>query len=335
MDKLNFNRYAKNELLSAPPEGKCCMTAWLSAAIKAVGSLNLVRRGSELVFESQDYEYIKSLLVCLKTLYFCETDVSVSNVNSGLIKGKLYTVKIPAGHTGAILGDTGVINGGGENYGFTAGISPKIIFNDCCAKSYLKSLFIAVGAAGVPTKLIGEDNDISSSGSGYYLEFTVTDEVYAEAVAKLLGHFGISAKTVERGNKFVTYVKEGESISNFFALTGACETVLYMQDIMIERLLNNNVNRKSNCEAANMDKTAIASTKQILAINAIAEKHGLDRLPEALGGLARLRLENPTASLEFFAEKQGVTKSCVNHRFRKLVALGEEITDTHNGVEKQ
>lgn len=113
------------------------------------------------------------------------------------------------------------------------------------------------------------------------------------------------------------YVKESEVISNFFALLGASETVLYMQDVMIERLVNNNVNRKSNCSVANMDKTAIASTKQLLAIENIEKNFGVKRLSEELRSLIALRKEYPEATLDFFAEKLGVSKSCINHRFRK------------------
>ena len=63
MEKLNFNRYAKNELLTTEFENKCCATAWLSAAIKAIGSLRILKNKTELVFESQDYEYIKSTAI--------------------------------------------------------------------------------------------------------------------------------------------------------------------------------------------------------------------------------------------------------------------------------
>ena len=95
MEKLNFNRYAKNELLTTEFEHKCCATAWLSAAIKAIGSLRILKNKTELVFESQDYEYIKSTAIAVKTTYNAEIDVDVTNVNTGLQKGKLYVMKVP------------------------------------------------------------------------------------------------------------------------------------------------------------------------------------------------------------------------------------------------
>lgn len=326
MEKLNFNRYAKNELLTTEFENKCCATAWLSAAIKAIGSLRILKNKTELVFESQDYEYIKSTAIAVKTTYNAEIDVDVTNVNTGLQKGKLYVMKVPPAITHDMLYDAGIIRKTKDGYDFAHGIDNKVVMNECCAKTYLKSLFVATGSANVPEKLIGEDADIESSGSGYYLEFALSDETYALSVKKLLLSFDIVAKTVERGNKFIVYVKESEVISNFFALLGASETVLYMQDVMIERLVNNNVNRKSNCSVANMDKTAIASTKQLLAIENIEKNFGVKRLSEELRSLIALRKEYPEATLDFFAEKLGVSKSCINHRFRKIISIAEELS---------
>ena len=325
MEKLNFNRYAKNELLVTEFEKKCCATAWLSSAIKAVGSLRILKNRTELIFESQDYDYIKSTAIAVKTLYNTELDVEVTNVNTGLQKGKLFVLKALPGVSRDMLEDAGIVKAKADGYTFTEGIDNKVVMNECCAKTYLKSLFIATGSANVPEKLIGEDADIESTGSGYYLEFAVSDETYALSVKKLLLNFDIVAKTVERGNKFIVYVKESEMISNFFALLGASETVLYMQDVMIERLVNNNVNRKSNCSVANMDKTAIASTKQLLAIEAIEKNYGINRLSEELKTLVALRKEYPEATLDFFAEKLSVSKSCINHRFRKIISIAEDL----------
>lgn len=337
MDKLNINRFAKNEILSSFPDTSEQMTAYLSAAVKAAGSLRLIKRRSELIIEAQDYDYIMSVVRCVKELYKCEVDIDVTNVNTGIIKGRQYSIKLTAGITDSILHDCGVIYDTKQGYSFTSGVPDVFSKNPDLAKNYLKSLFIAVGQVGVPTKIIGEDEDIESSGNGYYLEFSVTDDVYAAAVKKLLSAFDITAKITERGNKFVTYVKESEAISNFFALLSCSDTVLYMQDIMVERMLNNNVNRKSNCEVANMDKTAIASTKQILAIEAVDRLYGLGRLKKELRELADMRLENPTGSLEFFASSLGVSKSCINHRFRKIVAMAEELKNENapSGGEKE
>ncbi|UKI15306.1 MAG: DNA-binding protein WhiA [Clostridiales bacterium] len=300
-------------------ENKCCATAWLSAAIKSNRQFkNTEKNKTELVFESQDYEYIKSTAIAVKTTYNAEIDVDVTNVNTGLQKGKLYVMKVPPAITHDMLYDAGIIRKTKDGYDFVEGIDNKVVMNECCAKTYLKSLFVATGSANVPEKNLSAKTLISSrreTGIILNLRFRTKRMLYQSK--KLLLSFDIVAKTVERGNKFIVYVKESEVISNFFALLGASETVLYMQDVMIERLVNNNVNRKSNCSVANMDKTAIASTKQLIAIENIEKKFGVKRLSEELRSLIALRKEYPEATLDFFAEKLGVSKSCINHRFRK------------------
>jgi conserved hypothetical protein len=324
--KLSFLQFAKSELMTNPPEDACCKVAWLSAAIRAVGSLEIVRRKYELVFESADYDYIKLLVQYIKSVYFASLDIDVIQPKGGLKKTRTYRVKVPAGHAKTIMFDAGVIENE-EGFQLVGGISDKVVFKDCCAKSYLRSLFVATGSAGVPTKIIGEDDDISSSGSGYYLEYLLSDELLASDLIRLLEHFQISAKLTERNGKYVVYLKDSELMSNLFALLSANETVLYMQDVIVERLLNNNLNRKSNCDVGNYDKIAIASSKQILAINYIGDTVGLEKLPEKLQVLAHLRVENPEAPLDFFVKKlKGeVSKSGINHRFRRIIAISEEI----------
>lgn len=325
--KLNFNQYAKSEILEKVPEDKCCKLGWLCAAVKACGSLSLSKKGASVVFETSNYEYVKSIIGIIKSLYFATLDAEVKNINSGLVKGRVFTVKVPSGHTRTMLTDLGIfVDEPDGTFSISDDIGEHIVQKACCAKSFLASLFVAIGSANVPSKIIGETEDVESSGNGYYLEYLLNDENFSEHVIRLLKHFEILAKMTERNGKSVVYVKDSEAISNFFALLGANDTVLYMQDIIVERLLSNNLNRKSNCEVGNFDKIAIASAKQIVAINNIEKKLGLEKLPEKLRELAELRLNNPTASLDFFVEKvNDVSKSGINHRFRKLLSISEDL----------
>lgn len=330
MNKKNFNQHAKTELLSSIPDTDCCKIAWLASAIKAIGSLNLERNGISLVFESDSLEYIQTVIACIKGVYFTNLEANVVKGKSGIKDAKIFSVKVPYGHTKTILKDTDIMNEYGNGLSkFKSGISVKVVQTECCAKSFLKSLFIATGNANVPSKIIGVDDDIISSGKDYYLEFALQDKPFAEDLIKLLENLSIFAKLTERKGRYIVYVKESEAISNFFAFLNANETVLYMQDIIVERLVNNNLNRKSNCEVANIDKIAIASTRQIIAIKKIDELMGLDKLTDKLKEIALLRLEYPTATLDFFVEKLNneVSKSGINHRFRRLIAIADKLTN--------
>lgn len=322
MKKLNIARYSRKEVLSSFPETPAGAAAWLSAAVKAAGSLRIERHGPRLVFESGDRDYAESVVRCVRTLYGCPASIETAKAGSGVVRGKRHSVTLTAGITDSVLRDTGMLNGGN---GFTATIPEKFTRDRDLAVNYLKSLFAACGRVGVPVKIMGEDREIESSGKGYWLEFPVPDEVYAGSLCRLLGAFGINARTAGRGNGYVVYVKESGAISDFFALLSCSETVLYIQDIMVERMVNGDVNRRSNCDAANMDRTAIAGTRQILALKTIAEHGASSLLDDGLRELAELRLEHPMESLRFFAEKTGLSKSGVNHRFRRLSAIAERL----------
>ena len=128
----------------------------------------------------------------------------------------------------------------------------------------------------------------------------------------------------ERAGKFVVYLKDSENISKAFALMDAAETVLYIEEIIVERIFNNNLNRQNNCKTANTDKIVTAAANQVVAINRIQERQGLDSLPDKLKELACLRLQNPMASLDFFTERLGISKSGINHRFRKIMAIASQ-----------
>lgn len=329
MNKKNFNNHAKTELLSTLPQSNCCRIGWILSAIKAVGSLNIERNGISLVFESDNFEYIQSIIACIKGVYFANLEANVVKGKSGIKDAKIFSIKVPYGHTKTILKDTGIMDEDESGLSeLKSGISNSVIQTECCAKSFLKSLFIATGTANVPSKIIGADDDIISSGKDYYLEFALLDKPFANDVIRLLENLSIFAKLTERKGRYIVYVKESEAISNFFAFLNANETVLYMQDIIVERLVNNNLNRKSNCEVANIDKVAIASTRQIIAIKKIDEKMGLDNLTDKLKEIALLRLAYPTATLDFFVKELNyeVSKSGINHRFRRLIAIADDLT---------
>ena len=325
MEKVKFTVCAKNEMLKNQPTEVCCAKAWLAAAVKATGSLNITKTGMNVVFESDDYDYMISVVHAIKLLYSLPVEL-ISQRGKGAKKSAAFMVKLGKSQSETLLFDVGIWGKGEDDMPcFARGVRKEIVRKECCAKAFLRSVFVATGSANVPPKLIGESDSVESSGGGYYLEFVLSDEILAEVVAGLLKSLGVPAKTTERKEKFVVYQKDSEIISNTFALLGAHEAVMYMQEIMVERTLSANLNRQSNSAAANADKTVIAATKQVLAIQTIDKTSGLDKLPDTLKEIAVLRLENPTAGLDFFAGRLGITKSGVNHRFRKLVQMAEEI----------
>ena len=144
----------------------------------------------------------------------------------------------------------------------------------------------------------------------------------------MMNDFDLNAKTINRRNGYITYLKEAEKISDFLAIIGASSAVLRFEDIRIVRDMRNSVNRLVNCENANMNKTIDASQRQLEAIRLIDDYQGLTTLPDKLKVMAEFRLSNPDMSLKELGEQipgGPISKSGVNHRLRKIVKMAEEI----------
>ena len=74
-----------------------------------------------------------------------------------------------------------------------------------------------------------------------------------------------------------------------------------------------------------MSKQMGASAKQINAVNKIKQIVGLNDLPESLKVVAEARLKNRDLTLSELADKLNLTKSCLNHRLRKIVEISENL----------
>jgi DNA-binding transcriptional regulator WhiA len=182
-------------------------------------------------------------------------------------------------------------------------------------------------AAGELNSENGINERENSGRGGYYAEVMFDSERLASDVVFELNKYGIKAKILERNESYAVYIKDGESVGGFLALVQAHGNALELQEILVMREERNNSNRRANCDSHNLDKSVEASVGQALAIAKIAEKGGLDALSDELKRTADIRTENPTASLNELAEMLGVSKSCVQHRLKRLADIAGKIGD--------
>ena len=165
--------------------------------------------------------------------------------------------------------------------------------------------------------------------SGYHLEYICAKETKAKQICKLLQYFKLSAKIVNRGYKFIVYLKSGENISDLIKLFGAVSALFYFEDIRIYRDHKNMVNRLNNCELANQEKTFKTGIKQLEDIKFLREKNLIDLLDEKTLIVAEMREKYPELSYQELANiittETGykVGKSGINHRFIKINELIE------------
>lgn len=180
------------------------------------------------------------------------------------------------------------------------------------AVSYLRAAFLGGGSCTLPQ---GE------AKTGYHLEFVFSTAQSAESFSDLLTSLDLLSKLVVRGEKHVVYCKSREIISDFLSTVDAKGALRRLEAVSSEREESNHFNRVSNCYAGNADKSAIASASQIVALRRMQADGLFATLPDALIETARERMQNPADSLSELAGKLGVSKSCLNHRLRKLMAL--------------
>ena len=145
----------------------------------------------------------------------------------------------------------------------------------------------------------------------------------------LLVECGYPPKSVTRSGSFITYFKQSDQIEDFLTLTGAPVAAMNIMSAKLEKDLRNSVNRRLNCDSANLDKSVVAAQEQMEAIRRLQEAELLEQLPDKLQETAALRLEYPELSLSELAAEfdPPVSKSCLNHRLRKLLELAKDLSD--------
>lgn len=131
----------------------------------------------------------------------------------------------------------------------------------------------------------------------YHLEINVKKEEERDRIISILKEFYIEVKKLDRKYSYSLYIKDGEEISKFLALIGASSSVLKYEDIRVIKDTKNNINRKVNCETANLNKTVRAAVYQIQAIEKLKKENKFNKLPQSLQEIANLRQKNPSSTL--------------------------------------
>ena len=168
---------------------------------------------------------------------------------------------------------------------------------------------------------------MSHPEKSYHIEFVCAARVQAEQIREMMHSFDLEAKVILRKKSYVVYIKEGSQIVDLLNVMEAPISLMEMENVRILKEMRNSVNRKVNCETANINKTVSAASKQSEDIRLIQKNMGLDNLPEGLQEIAELRLAYPDASLKELGDllSEPLGKSGVNHRLRKLSAIAEDL----------
>lgn len=316
---MSFASEIKQELSSAEVDD-CCRHAELAALIRMNGVISVSKFYHTLDVQTENAAIARRIYTLIKASYDLPVELLVRK-KMKLKKNNVYIVRLKK-DVKEMLEDLEIFE---EPYTVIRYISNRYLKKECCRKSYMRGAFLAGGSINNPET------------SSYHLEIFNYYEEHNDSLCELMNYFGLRAKTLQRKNGYIVYIKEAEKITEFLTLIGAFNAVFKFEDVRIVRDMRNSVNRLVNCETANLNKTIGAAFRQIENIKLIDRTIGLDQLPEKLQEIAKLRIEHQDVSLKELGElvpTGKISKSGVNHRLKKIDQFAEKIRRGEMMIEK-
>lgn len=294
---MSFSSEVKGELCKHGVQKHCCAVAECYGALMYCNTF----RPNEIKFVTASREFSSRLPKLFKKAFNLEFDRISDGGESG--KGILQIIQREKLEKifdafGADIDNTPVHH-----------VNLAVLEETCCKVSFIRGAFLAGGSVTDPEKR-------------YHMELVTSHYNVSRETYALLLELGFVPKETVRSGNHVLYFKKADHISELLSTIGATNAGMGILNAKIEKSMSNTVNRKLNCDFANADKVVAAAQEQMAAIKKIEQAIGIFNLPEPLQQAAFLRIANPEASLSDLAllSDPKVTKSCLNHRLKKLVA---------------
>ncbi|MBQ3393455.1 MAG: DNA-binding protein WhiA [Lachnospiraceae bacterium] len=316
----SFAQEVKAEIAAVIPPARHCRLASAAAILSCIGSFREGEGGKKELFISTENRPVlrKCFTLLQKTVNIKPVLLmdSTQAVRASRIYGKLEMTQTQLEALMRALQMTGDDPASAAANGtVAAGLLEKV----CCRRSYLREMFLCTGSVNHPR-------------GDYHLEFSCTGTEQAMQLREVLRGFSLDAKVVERRKASVVYLKDSADIVDLLNLIGAQVSMMEMENQRILKGLRSSVNRRVNCETANIGKAVSAARRQVEDIRYLEKQGLLGDLPGPLREMAELRLRNPDVSLRELGELADppVGKSGVNHRLRKLSEIAgrrRQLTD--------
>ena len=286
---MSFSSEVKTELLKQCGKSRHCRLAELAGILELEGELSKdgIRLNSDNLHLHEKYMFL------MKVLF----DFDATKPLAGEKKEKLLS----ALHRREALFEEAPTN-------------ELLIQKTCCKRAFIRGAFMAAGSLSDPEK-------------SYHFEIVCRALPQAKQLQQMMNSFVTDARIVERKGHYVVYLKEGSQIVDMLNVMEAYVSLMNLENVRILKEMRNSVNRKVNCETANINKTVHAAVRQIEDIRKIQKLKGFESLPEHLREIAGLRLEYPDATLAELGTylDPPVGKSGVNHRLHKLSDIAADL----------
>ncbi len=294
---MSFSGDVKRELAAVDTQARHCRIAELSAYVLLAGEREEAD-GSLAGFRTENEAASRKLFTLLERAFNIDIALCREQDPSGAHESRFF--RLPDAERAAAVA--------------AAAGHPSVLRRECCRRAFLRGAFLTAGSVSDPEK-------------SYHLEIVCPDEASAAVVRKAMRETGLDAKVVRRKKSYVVYLKEGDQIVSFLGTIGASISFLNIESVRVMKEMRGSVNRRVNCETANLNKTVVSAVRQIEDIRYIRDNGGFGELTPQLREMAEIRLAFPDASLTELGEylNPRIGKSGVNHRLRKLCAYAADM----------
>lgn len=311
---MSFSGEVKEELGLQISSARHCQIAEMAAFISMCGSVMIDSNERYSVkIPTENLIVARKCFTLLQKTFNIRTEISIRRNLSKQSTSYWLLVK---NHEEALrlLQATKLLTREGDVQEELSLVRNTVVQQYCCKRAFIKGAFLVSGSISDPEK-------------SYHYEIVCSAKGKAEQLQKIMNSFEIDAKVILRKRSYVVYVKEGAQISDLLNIMEAHIALMKFENIRILKDMRNAVNRKVNCETANINKTVSAAVKQVEDIHYIRDTIGLENLSEALYDVALTRLSYPEATLKELGDllTPPVGKSGVNHRLRKLGEIADKL----------
>lgn len=307
---MSFSMTIKDEV-SKIDSSRTEQLAELSAIVRNSGVV-----GKNIVITIENNSIARRIYKLFKEMYDVNISITVRR-RYGLNNNLIYILSINS-KCHDILTDLSIIDKK-DNY---LDIPNEYLISDNeDMRAYLRGVFMTCGSVNDPKT------------SRYHLELVINTRNYANFLNDILNGYNLNSKVIKREKNYMVYIKEAEKISDFLRLIKSYSGVMYFEDIRIYRDHKNMTNRLNNCEQANMDKVFLTANKQLKEIEILKKHNIIDTLDNKLKEVIEYRTKYPESSLNELAQimsqelNYNITKSGLNHRFRKIKELTNRFKD--------
>lgn len=314
---MSFSRDIKEELSKHIPSARHCQIAEIAAIISLCGKISVNEKNQHFIkIVTENLTVARKYFMLIKETFQGDIQIQVRR-NHYLKRSSSYMLVIRDSQMSMkILKATKLINQQGDIVEEMSIVSNRVMQNTCCKRAFIRGAFLAAGSMSDPEKT-------------YHFEIITTTKEKATQLRDLIRFFEVDAKIVKRKKYFVVYVKDGSQIVDVLNIMEAHKALMDLENVRILKEMRNSINRQVNCEAANINKTVTAASKQLEDIRYIQNTVGFSDLSPGLEEIARLRMEHPDASLKELGNMLStpIGKSGVNHRLRKLSIIADSLRE--------